>query len=229
MMGVGDVYLPCRLLRDTVNPPVRWPYTPWIKLKPDVSRAQADADLLPLAKQFAKENPHPYPKQFHLQLQPIVGPFEENSGHTLYLLLAAVLLLLAIGCVNCSILLLARDEARQHELAVRSAIGASRWRIIRQLLVESFGCIVFRSSAWRRHSYWLAQLPLKPSPNSFPAESVIRINLPVLAFSVGLALCSGILFGLVPALKLSSPDPAPQCRRAFVESPAAATAADGIC
>jgi predicted permease len=208
MMGVGDVYLPRSLLHDTVNPPIRWPYTPWIKLKPNVSRVQADAELLPLVKQFAKENPHPYPKQFHLQLQPIIGPFEENSGHTLHLLLAAVLLLLAIGCANCSILLLARGEARQHELAVRSAIGASRWRIIRQLLVESLVVAFSGAVLGVVASYWLAQLPLKLSPDSFPAESVIRINLPVLAFSVGLALCSGILFGLVPALKLSRPDPA---------------------
>jgi len=131
--GVGDVYLPGSMLHDTVNPPNRWPLIPWFKLKAGLSAARADAELLPFVKQFAKEFPHPFPKKFHLQLQPIVAPYARSTGHTLVLLLAAVLLLLLIGCANCSILLLARGEARQHELVVRS----SRWRIIRQLLVES--------------------------------------------------------------------------------------------
>ncbi|WP_158748101.1 ABC transporter permease [Acidobacterium sp. S8] len=204
--GVGDVYLPISLLHDTVNPPVRWPYIPWVKLKAGISPVEASAELNVLVHQFAKENPHPFPKKFHLQLQPIIVPYEQNTGHTLTLLLAGVLLLLAIGCANCSILLLARGEARQHELAVRSAIGASRWRIIRQLLVEaiviSFSGAILGVAA----SYWLANLPLQLSPNSFPPESVIRINLPILAFSVGLALLCGLLFGLFPALRLSRPD-----------------------
>jgi len=204
--GVGDVYLPRSMLHDTVNPPIKWPYIPWIKLKANVNPIQADAELLALVKQFAKEDPHPFPKKFHLQLQPIVVPYAQNTGHTLALLLAAVLILLVIGCTNCSILLLARGEARQHELAVRSAIGASRWRIIRQLLIESLVVSFSGAALGVAVSYWLAKLPLHLSPNSFPAESVIRMNLPVLGFSVGLALLSGICFGLVPALRLSRPD-----------------------
>ena len=204
--GVGDVYLPSSMLHDTVNPPNHWPFIPWFKLKAGVPAAVADAELLPFVKQFAKEFPHPFPKTFHLQLQPIAAPYARSTGHTLVLLLAAVLLLLLIGCANCSILLLARGEARQHELAVRSAVGASRWRIIRQLLVESLVVSFSGAVLGAAASYWLAQLPLKLSPDSFPAESVIHINLPVLAFSVGLAILSGILFGLVPALRLSRPD-----------------------
>ena len=129
-----------------------------------------------------------FTKKFHLHLQPIIVPYEQNTGHTLALLLAGVLLLLAIGCANCSILLLARGEARQHELAVRSAIGASRWRIIRQLLVEALVVSFSGAALGVVSSYWLAKLPLQLSPNSFPPESVIRINLPILMFSAGLAL-----------------------------------------
>jgi predicted permease len=205
-MGIGDLYLPRSLLRDSVSPPVTSPYIPWIKLKPHISPAAADAELNAIVRQFAKENPHHFPEQWHLQLQPIIVPFEQNTGRTLMLLLAGVLLLLIIGCANCSILLLARGRARQHELAVRSAIGASRWRIVRQLLVEavviSFAGAILGVAA----SYWLAKLPMQLSPASFPPESVIRINLPILAFSVALALLSGLLFGLVPALRLSRPD-----------------------
>ncbi len=206
--GVGDVYLPRSLLRDSVNPPVTSPYIPWIKLKPNVTPAAADAELNAIVRQFAKENPNHFPEKWHLKLQPIIVPFQQNTARTLYLLLAGVLLLLIIGCANCSILLLARGRARQHELAVRSAIGASRWRIVRQLLVEAVvisftGAILGVAASW-----WLAKLPMQLSPDSFPQESVLRINLPILAVSVALALLCGILFGLVPALRLSRHDPA---------------------
>jgi predicted permease len=205
-LGVGDIYLPRTLLHDSTNPPIQWPYTPWIKLKADVSTASADAELGAMVHQFAKEFPERYPKQFHVQLQPIIVPFEQNTGRTLALLLAGVSLLLIIGCVNCSILLLARGAARQNELAVRSALGASRSRIIRQLLIESqvvsfTGAVLGVAASW-----WLAKLPFELSPGSFPSESFIRVNLPILGFSVGLALVSGILCGLAPALRLSRRD-----------------------
>ncbi len=118
------------------------------------------------------------------------------------------MLLLIIGCANCSILLLARGRTRQHELAIRNAIGASRWRIVRQLLVEAVVISCTGAVLGVAASYWLAKFPLLLSPDSFPAESVIRINAPILAFSVALALLCGILFGLVPALRLSRHDSA---------------------
>ena len=204
--GVGDVYLPRSLLRDSVNPPVTAPYIPWIKLKPHVTPAAADAELNAIVRQFAKENPRHFPEQWHLQLQPIIVPYQHSVGRTLVLLLVGVLLLLIIGCANCSILLLARGRARQRELAVRSAIGASRWRIVRQLLVEAVVISFTGAMLGVAASWWLARLPMQLSPASFPSESVIRINFPILAFSVALALVSGLLFGLVPALRLSRPD-----------------------
>jgi predicted permease len=204
--GVGDVYLPRGLLHDTVNPPVTSPYIPWIKLKPHVSPAVTDAELNAIVRQFAKENPNHFPDKWHLQLQPIIVPFQQNTSRTLMLLLAGVLLLLIVGCANCSILLLARGRARQHELAVRSAIGASRWRIVRQLLVEALVISFTGAILGVAASCWIAKLPMQLSPQSFPQESVLRINLPILAFSVTLALVSGMLFGLVPALRLSRLD-----------------------
>jgi predicted permease len=204
--GAGDVYLPKSLQRDSTNPRIRSLYLPWIKLKANVSPAAADAELNAIVHQFAKESPDDFTKKFHLHLQPIIVPYEQNSGHTLALLLAGVLVLLAIGCTNCSILLLARGEARRHELAVRSAIGASRWRIIRQLLVEALVISFSGGALGVVSSYWLAKLPMQLSPHSFPPESVIRINLPILMFSAGLAFLCGILFGLFPALRLSRPD-----------------------
>ena len=204
--GVADIYMPRSLLHDSVNPPVTSPYIPWIKLKPHVSPAAADAELNAIVRQFAKENPNHFPQQWHLQLQPIIAPFEQNTGRTLYLLLAGVLLLLIIGCANCSILLLARGRARQHEFAIRSAIGASRWRIVRQLLVEAVVISLSGAILGVAASYWLAELPMQLARDFFPQESVLRINLPILAFSLVLALATGLLFGLVPALRLSRPD-----------------------
>ena len=98
----------------------------------------ADAALFPLIQEFAKETPKHFPAD-HFQFH-VIGlndDFVNRLGGTLYLLFSAVALLLAIGCGNVSILLLARGTARTHELAVRTAIGASRTRIIRQLLTES--------------------------------------------------------------------------------------------
>jgi predicted permease len=205
--GVGDVYLPISLMRPVASgPPIA--YLPWIKLRPHVTLAAANAELLPIVLEGKKRTPENSPDHRHLALQPIIVPYQQDLSGTLALLLAGVVLLLIIGCANCSILLLARGRTRQHELAIRTAIGASRWRIVRQLLVEAVVISCTGAVLGVAASYWFAKLPLLLSPDSFPAESVIRINAPILAFSVALALVSGILFGLVPALRLSRNDPA---------------------
>jgi predicted permease len=205
--GVGDFYLPASLMRGLFN--VSYvAYIPWIKLRPNVTLAAANAALEPIVRQFAQQHPERFPDHWHLALQPIIVPFQQETGRTLTLLLAAVVLLLIIGCANCSILLLARGRTRERELAIRSAIGASRWRIVRQLLVEAVVISCTGAVLGAAASYWLAKLPLLLSPDSFPAESVIRINAPILAFSVALALLCGIFFGLVPALRLSRHDSA---------------------
>jgi predicted permease len=205
LSDVGDVYLPGSLMRGIANVP-QMEYLPWLKLRPHVTLAAANAAIEPLVRQFTKG--HPEPDHWHFALEPIIAPFQQETGQSLTLLLAGVVLLLTIGCANCSILLLARGRSRQHELAIRGAIGASRWRIVRQLLVEAIVISSAGAVLGVAASYWLARLPLLLSPDSFPAESVIRINAPILAFSAGLALLCGILFGLVPALRLSRHDSA---------------------
>jgi predicted permease len=200
--NIGDVYIPGSLMRGALNGP-DVAYIPWIKLRPHVTLAAANAEIEPIVREFAKQHPERFPDHWHLALQPIVVPYQQGTGRTLTLLLAGVVLLLIIGCANCSILLLARGRARQHEFAIRNAIGASRWRIVRQLLVEAVVISCTGAALGVAASYWLAKVPLSLSPDSFPAESVIRINAPILAFSVALALLCGILFGLFPALRLS--------------------------
>ena len=201
--GDGDVYLPQKVTQD----PTKSFYV-GIRLKPGVSHEAAVAALSPLIEQFAKETPKHFPSD-HFQFG-VVGlneQFVHDLGGTLYLLFSAVALLLAIGCGNVSILLLARGTARQHEMAVRTAIGASRGRIIRQLLTESLllsltGAALGVLAAYRALAIIVELLP----KYSFPHEAAIEINLPVLGFSVGIALLTGILFGLWPALQLSKPE-----------------------
>ncbi|MGC1295355.1 MAG: ABC transporter permease [Alloacidobacterium sp.] len=199
----GDVYLPLKVTPD----PVRAYYV-GIRLKPGVSHAAANAALAPLIDQFKKESPDHFPRDnFKFHVQGLNEDFVQRLGGTLYLLLGAVALLLAIGCGNVSILLLARGTARQHEFALRSAIGATRRRIIRQLLTESLLLSLTGAALGVLLAYQVLALIVKMLPQySFPHEASIQINLPVLLFSVAISLFTGIVFGLSPALQYSRPD-----------------------
>src|SRR6476661_5510574 len=193
----GDAYLPLKITQD----PTRAFYV-GLRLKPGVSHEAANAALQPLIEQFAKESPKHFPHDpFQFSVVGLNEDFVRDLGGTLYLLFSAVALLLAIGCGNVSILLLARGTARQHEFAVRSAVGASRWRIVRQLLTESLLLSLIGAGlgvvlAYQALGFIVARLP----EYSFPHEADFHVNLPVLLFSVGLAVASGVLFGVFPAL-----------------------------
>ncbi|MGE5083271.1 MAG: ABC transporter permease, partial [Acidobacteriota bacterium] len=197
--GDADVYLPLKLMREPgrtvmIN----------LLLRPGVSRASAGAALQPLVEQFAKYMPQDFPDVFRVRVEGLNDWVLRSMGGTLYLVFAAVMLLLAIGCANVSILLLARGTARQHELAVRTAIGAGRMRIIRQLLTDSLLLAAIGAVLGVLTSYGALALIRNLLPqNRFASEAVIRINLPVLFFSVVVALGTGVLFGLWPALQLS--------------------------
>ena len=200
--GEAEIYLP---LHVTSDPKIYFGTS--IKLRPGFTRAQANAELQPYLEQFAKESPAQFPEKFRSNLRSITELYAQPLGPTLYLLLGAVASLLLIGCGNVSILLLARGAERQQEFAIRAAVGAGRPRIIRQLLTESLtialsGTLLGVLLAWKSLALIIAFLP----QGSFPAESVIKMNIPVLLFSVGLAFATAIIFGLSPALQLSRPD-----------------------
>jgi predicted permease len=143
----------------------------------------------------------------HLHVVGLNEDFVKQLGGTLYLLFGAVALLLLIGCGNVSILLLARATAREHEFAVRSAIGASQSRIIRQLLTESLLLSLTGAGLGLLLAYKTVALIVANLPEfSFPHEAAIQINVPVLLFSMAIAVGTGILFGLSPAWRLSRPE-----------------------
>jgi len=195
----ADVYLPLDLNQDPV--PI---FIVDFRLKPGASREGTDAALQPLMEQFAKETPKHFPEHFKVEVQGLNDWVVRQIGRTLYLLFGAVALLLAIGCGNVSILLLARGTARQHELAVRAAIGAGRGRIVRQLLTESLVLAMTGAAFGVLTAYgMLAGIRVVLPREAFAPEVVIGINLPVLFFSIGVALLTGILFGLWPALQVS--------------------------
>ena len=200
--GDGEVYLPLKLTAE----PARTLFV-MTRLKPGVPRAAANAEIQSLLEQFAKQTPSHFPEHFRVTVEGLNDQFVDRIGGTLILLLSAVALLLVIGCGNVSILLLARGTARQHELAVRSAIGAERSRILRQLLTEALMLSITGAAMGVALAYGLVKVIVKWLPEfSFPHEAALSINLPVLLFSVVLALLTGIVFGISPALQSSRPD-----------------------
>jgi predicted permease len=169
-----------------------------------VTHEQANAVLQPLLEQFARDMPKHFPEHFKVKVEDLNAWVRRGISGTLYLLFGAVALLLAIGCGNVSILLLARGTARQHELAVRTAIGAQRRRIVRQLLTESLLLATMGAGLGVVAAYGiLAGMRVVLPRDAFAPEVVININLPVLLFCVGVALATGVLFGLGPSLRLS--------------------------
>jgi len=172
-------------------------------LKPGVSIRQAESDLTVVAKNLSAVYPKDYPKKFSVHIETLTDLVVGRFRTTLYIVLAAVGLLLLIGCGNVANLLLARATTREKEFAIRAALGAGRWRIIRQLLVESFllavsGAILGALMAWGGLKALVALMPQQ----IIPAEAVIRLNLPVLAFTLAVAVLTAVIFGLAPALQV---------------------------
>jgi putative ABC transport system permease protein len=176
-------------------------------LKPGVSMKEAEADLTVVANNLAKTYPTEFPKHFSVHVESLTNLVVGQFRTTLYIVLAAVGLLLLIGCGNVANLLLARATTREKEFAIRSALGANRWRLIRQLLVESLilaagGAAVGTLLAWGGLKSLVALMPQR----IIPAEAVIRLNTPVLLFTLGVAVLTALVFGLVPALKAAQKD-----------------------
>jgi putative ABC transport system permease protein len=182
------------------------------RLKPGVSLQAAAADLNVIVHRLpqAKDGPFSF-KQYAIVPNTLVDVVLGSFKKTLYALLAAVLMLLLIACTNVANLLLARATVREKEIAVRAALGASRGRLVRQLLVESFVLSMAASIIGCALAYFGLKLIAGIIPSgTVPAESVIALNPAVLSFALGITVLTTFICGLAPALHVARGDLQPQ-------------------
>ncbi len=174
------------------------------RLKPGVSPEQASADLSAILHQLVTD--HVTGKDWRVYLVPLYREMVGRTERMLFVLLAAVGLLLLIACVNAANLLLARSSARVREIAVRSALGAARARIVRQLLTESLVIAFAGAALGTMLAVGGVRALVAFLPAGFPRAAEIRLDPWVFLFTLLVTVVTGLLFGLVPALTASRTD-----------------------
>jgi predicted permease len=184
------------------------------RLKPGVSLQAAQAEMKVVGERFRRANPKWMDKSESVAVVPMREAVVGNVKPALLILLGAVAFLLLIACSNVANLLLARAAVRQREMAIRAAIGAGRWRVVRQLLTESVmlaglgGVLGFVLGTWGVRALLLfvpGNIPRLTSTDGLNA-TIPALDWRVAVFTIGTALLTGILFGLFPALHTSNPD-----------------------
>ena len=178
------------------------------RLKPSVAVSQAKAEMDTIAQALAKRYPDENANETSVDVAPVLERMVGDVRPALHVLFSAVGALLLIACANVAGLLLSRGSSRQTELAVRSALGASRTRITVQLLLESILLSLAGGVAGILVAYLTLKGMLQFVPKNLPRLDGIAINLPVLLFAIGVSMVTGILFGLLPARRLAKLDPA---------------------
>lgn len=202
----ADVYLPVVLERGKANEGVHYAFLVG-RMKPGVTEAQASADLHPIFDDILQAQRGRPAKHFRVELRDFYETFPSGIRRSLWILFGAVGLLLLIACTNVSSLLLARAAARGREMAIRGSLGASRPRILIQLLTESL-LLAFTAGilgALLAFGDLRSILSIVP-PDTIPAEAEIALNIPVLIFTLAISLGATLIFGLAPALQASRID-----------------------
>jgi putative ABC transport system permease protein len=201
----SDVWMPIDMSQKNLGPRGSHSYYAMGRIKPGVSVEAARADLLTVSKRLEKQYPDNNEK-----VESIVVPLKEqitgSSKPQLLVLLIAVAAVLLVACVNVANLLLARATGRQREIALRAVLGASRRRVVRQLLTESVllsmvGAFLGLAGAW-----WAIILIRSSKTLPIPSVNAVQMDLTVLAFTVLVSMVVGVLFGLAPALQASNAD-----------------------
>jgi putative ABC transport system permease protein len=187
------------------------------RLKPGVSRKQADAEVASIWARILKDNPEPM-KGWAARVVGFADEWRRDIVLMMTIMTVAVAFVLLIACANVANLMLARAAARKRELSVRLALGASRARVVRQLLTESLllalaGATLGTVLAHAGNRLWTGMIPLE-----LPFWMKFQIDLPILLFTVAVATAAAIAFGLLPALQASDTRLSEALREGSVQS-----------
>ena len=201
----ADLFVPAVFSKDELAVDAGFGLGAIARLKPGVSRNQAIAELnVILSQRFRSQTFMPNPKTVMTPLREmIVG----SSKRGLWLLFAAVLAVLLIICVNMANLVMTQATAREHEAAIRCALGASRSRLLRQTLVETLLLGLLGGAFGLVFAYWALRVLLAVAPAGLPRMHNVRLDGAVLGFTLVISVLAGVLAGLLPAWRMAQSRP----------------------
>lgn len=190
------------------------------RLKPGVNLAQANADvarMLPLVLTKFPAPPGFSPKIFsEVKILPNVQPLKHevvgDLGRVLWVLMGSIAVVLLIACANVANLLLVRTEGRQHELVIRTTLGAGSRDVAREILTESVLLGLLGGAVGLGLAYWALQILVKIAPAHLPRLENIRIDPLVVLFTLAISLLAGLAFGLIPVIRYAGPNLMPMLR-----------------
>src|ERR1700682_4862952 len=205
----AEIYAPLAITPELARSRGNHSYLGMGRLKPGVSLEGAQVNLDRISAQLEQQYPETNTGR-GIVIYPVLADTVRMYSTALWVMMAAVGFVLLIGCANVANLMLARAAGRRREIALRSALGASRFRIIRQLLTESVLLGLTGGALGTLIAYWGVEAIRAGSPGEAarfaPGWNTLGINLSVLAFTMLISVLSGVLFGLAPAWQLSKPD-----------------------